>query len=350
MQAEYLIVGAGIAGSVLTDHLLKAGKSVVVIDDPTKSNSSRVAGGLYNPITGRQMVKTWNCDPLFDYLIPYYQGLEKNLGTRFLYDIPIYRPFFSIEEQNEWMSKSAEAGFAPYIKDIKTKPTWSDEVINPHGGLVLDKSGYLDTAVFLNSFRNKLQSQSMLIEEDFSFGDLIRLEKGFDYKGIAVEKVIFCDGRLSTNNPYFSWLPFSLVKGELLFLKSTVMPRVIYNRGVFVIPVGDGALKCGSTYEHNQLDEIPTKKAQNELLERVQKLVKFDFEVVEQKAGVRPATKDRKPFIGEHPNEKDVWIFNGLGTKGVSLAPFYARQLVGYLNGQEALDDEVNIERFFSLL
>ena len=349
MRVEYLIVGAGIAGSVLADHLIKAGKSIFVIDDPNLSNSSRVAGGLYNPITGRQMVKTWNCDQLFDYLIPYYQQLEEQLGEKFLFDIPIYRPFFSIEEQNEWMAKSAEEAYEPYIGQIKSKPMLPDEVSNPHGGLLLNKSGYLDTEVFLTAFKAHLISISRFKEESFDFNDLKRKALGFEYRNIEASKVIFCDGRISIDNPYFSWLPFNLVKGELLFFKSDVMPRVIYNRGVFVIPLGDGLCKCGSTYDHNDLDEIPTNKARNELLDRVKKLINFDFEIIDQKAGVRPATRDRKPFIGEHPEEKGIWVFNGLGTKGVSLAPFYARQLVRHLEGQESLDSEVNIDRFFSL-
>lgn len=349
MRVDYLIVGAGIAGSVLADHLIKAGKEVLVIDDASKSNSSKVAGGLYNPITGRQMVKTWNCDNLFDYLIPYYRGLEKELNATFMHDIPIYRPFFSFEEQNEWMAKSADASYQHYIKAIKSKPEWSEEVSNPYGGLLLDNSGYLDTAAFLKVYREKLRNQGALVETDFQFERLKRVSDKFSYDEIEAERIVFCDGRTGKENPYFSWLPFSLVKGELLFMKSDVIPRVIYNRGVFVIPLKNGLVKCGSTYEHKQLDEKPTNQAQNELVRRVNKLINFSFEIVDQKAGVRPATKDRKPFIGQHPNEQGVWIFNGLGTKGVSLAPYYAKQFVSHLEEGKPLDAEVNIERFFSL-
>lgn len=337
------------AGCILADHLMKAGKKVLVIDDPSMSNSSKVAGGLYNPITGRKMVKTWNCDALFDYLIPYYKGLESELGSKFIHDIHIYRPFFSIEEQNEWMAKSAEEGHAGYVRDIKSKPSWTDEVNNPFGGLLLDKSGYVDTSALLSSLKSRFTLEGAFREERFEFEKLQRSKDSFQYEGQTFDRIVFCDGKLSENNPFFSWLPLSLVKGELLFIKSSVNPRVIYNRGVFVIPLGNGVCKCGSTYNHQDLSEIPTKSAKDELIERVQNLVGFGFEVIDQKAGVRPATKDRKPFIGEHPEKKGIWIFNGLGTKGVSLAPYYAKQLVGHLEGFERLDDEVNIERFFSL-
>lgn len=349
MRVEYLIVGAGLAGSVLADHLIKAGKRVLIMDEPSMSNSSKVAGGLYNPITGRKMVKTWNCDALFGYLIPYYSGLETELKAKFIYNMPIYRPFFSIEEQNEWMAKSAEESYSTYVKDIKSKPSWTDEVNNPFGGLLLAKSGYVDTVALLKALKGKFTQMEAFKEEKFDFEKLERSDGSLSYKDLIFDRLIFCDGKLTENNPFFRWLPLSLVKGELLFIKSNVTPRVIYNRGVFVIPLGNGICKCGSTYNHHDLSEIPTKVAKDELIERVKNLIGFEFEVIDQKAGVRPATKDRKPFIGEHPEEKDIWIFNGLGTKGVSLAPYYAEHFVRHLEGFERLDDEVNIERFFSL-
>lgn len=349
MQVDYLIVGAGIAGSVLADHLLNENKSIILVDNPNLSNSSKVAGGLYNPITGRKMVKTWNCDQLFDYLIPYYRDLQYRLGVNFLKEVPIYRPFFSIEEQNEWMAKSADLAYGSYILEIKQKPEWETEVQNPYGGILLAKSGYLDTAFFLKAFKEFLNERGLLIQEQFEEKHLQKRASGYTYHGIEARNIVFCDGRISQGNSYFSWLPYNLVKGELLFMKTSVTPRVIHNRGVFVIPIGEGLCKCGSTYQHNQLDEIPTIGAKNELIERVKNLVNFDFEIVEQKAGVRPATKDRKPFIGEHPKHKGIWIFNGLGTKGVSIAPYYAKQLVEHIEFGQQLDDDVNIERFFSL-
>ena len=349
MRVDYLVVGAGIAGSVLARQLLEMGKRVMVIDEPSLSNSSKVAGGLYNPITGRKMVKTWNGDVLFEYLDGFYREWENDLDESFFYSIPIYRPFFSIEEQNEWMAKSIEPAYIPYIAGINQKPFCEDEVQNPYGGILLNKSGYLDTATLLKSFRAYLVKSGLLLESQFNPNKLQKMGGNYTYEGIDFRHLVFCDGHLSTTNPWFSWLPYRPVKGELLFIKSSVMPRVIYNRGVFVIPLGSGMCKCGSTYDHGQLDEIPTIAAKSELIDRVKSLVNFDFEVIAQKAGIRPATKDRKPFVGRHFEERNVWIFNGLGAKGVSLAPYYARQLALHMEENGALDDEVNIERFFSL-
>lgn len=348
MEVEYLLIGQGVAGSVLACKLLERGKSFAVIDEPSFSNASRVAGGLYNPITGRKMVKTWQADDLFEALIPFYQEQEQKLKANFFHDISIYRPFFNQHEQNEWMGKSAEPSFEKFIKEVKQKPYLPDWVHNPYGGLLLNQSGYVDTQQFVAKLREVLIQVGKYKNETFDVNQLVTGEH-FHYKEFSAEKIIFSEGRFSNNNPFFSALPFSLVKGELLFIKADVDVKEIINRGVFMIPLGKGLFKIGSTYEHKNLDEIPTSKGKEELKERLKKLIKFDFELIDQKAGVRPATKDRKPFMGEHPQIKRMFIFNGLGTKGVSLAPLLAEEFLDFTEQRGDLNEEVNISRFFSL-
>ncbi|MFY0592903.1 NAD(P)/FAD-dependent oxidoreductase [Roseivirga sp.] len=349
MHVDYLIIGQGIAGTVLCEHLIKAGKSVIVIDESTLSNSSKVAGGLYNPITGRKMVKTWNCDALFNYLTPFYRALEVKLGERFLIEKPIYRPFMSTEELNEWMGKSAESIYQPYIGEIKDKPAYANHVKDQFGGIILKQCGYVDTATMVSAYRDYLKINHLYKSEAFDYAKLVLTDRGVEYEGIHAKKVIFCDGKFSQSNPFFDWLPLRPVKGELLFVKTKTKIEVIYNRGVFVIPLSNRICKVGATYDHENVNENITSKAENELRRRLKQLAVFDFEVIDQKAGVRPATKDRKPFVGIHPKHSQVVVFNGLGAKGVSLAPFYANQLTNHLEFGDHLDSEVNIERFFSL-
>ena len=70
------------------------------------------------------------------------------------------------------------------------------------------------------------------------------------------------------------------------------------------------------------------------------------FEVVDHKAAVRPTVKERRPFIGIHPNHKQIGIFNGLGAKGVLLAPFFASHFSEYLLGKTELMKEIDVKRF----
>lgn len=348
MYIDYLIVGQGLAGSIVAEHCLLKGLKIKVVAAPHLSTSSLVAGGLYNPITGRKMVKTWNCDELFDYLIPFYQTLEEKLNQQFLHDLPIYRPFLSVEAQNEWMGKSADSGFSSYIEKSFSSAAYA-QLKDDFGGILLKRSGYLDTKHFVEVYGDYLQNKDLLIHEVFDNSAVSRNGQNVHYKGIEAKGIIFCEGSAVKDNELFNWLPFRPVKGELLTIKSEHQPKVIYNRGVFVIGKEEGRSTVGATYDHHELNLEATEKGRNQLIEKLEKLINYDYQIVEQKVGIRPATADRRPIIGEHPQEKSMYIFNGLGAKGVSLAPYYANQMVDHLINDAKLDDEVNIERYFSL-
>ena len=349
MFVDYILVGQGLAGSILADHLINAGCSVIVYDDPQLSNSSKIAGGLYNPVTGRKMKKTWNADVLFDYLMVYYPEFQKRIGSDFLNEIPIYRPFISAEELNEWMGLSADIDYSKYLKSIHSTSAYGNQVNDQYGGLLLDKSGFVDTAELLEASSKYLSEIGVLKKEYFDPKNLELTHDSACYKGTQCKSVIFCNGHKAIEQQYFSWIPLRPVKGELLMIRTEEELEVIYNRGVFVIPQKNGLCKVGSTYDHQNLDEVPTIQAKNVLVNKLNDLVKFTYKIDYQLAGIRPATKDRKPIIGQHPKYNSLLAFNGFGTKGVSLIPYYANELTKLLIGESRIDDEVNIERFFSL-
>jgi len=348
MRTDYLIVGQGLAGSLVAKHFIDKGLSVKVVSRYGLTNASLVAGGLYNPITGRKMVKTWNCDALFEYLTPFYSTMEYQLETKFLYEIPIYRPFLNIEAQNEWMGKSSDQSYTDYVEKIYTCSIYP-ELKDEFGGIMLKNSGYLDTKTFVESFGKHLIDQDLAIDEEFDHSAMSLEGDKIKYKEIEAKGIVFCDGISALKNPLFDWLPFRPVKGELLTIESPHVPDVIYNRGVFVIGKANNQCTVGATYDHSDLSLNTTQKGKDQLIEKLEKLINFDYLVVNQKAGVRPATKDRRPFVGKHPKHERVFILNGLGAKGVSLGPFYAKQLVDYITGNGHIDEEVNIERYFSL-
>ena len=181
-------------------------------------------------------------------------------------------------------------------------------------------------------------------------GSALSLRYSDDYYNGIEETIIYCEGFNAINNPYFNYLPFSPVKGELLDIKiHEINIQEIINQGAFVIPLGDDVYRLGATYSWHELDFIPTEQGRNELMGKYQKLMKPEMKIGSHRAGVRPATKDRRPFIGMHPEFENVGIFNGLGSKGVSLAPYFAKQFVDFLVNDKELHPEVNINRFASL-
>ena len=212
------------------------------------------------------------------------------------------------------------------------------------------QSGNLDTGIFLTSFRNYYNERELLLEERFDYKQMVISENSVTYKNIVAEKIIFCEGYKALENPYFSWLPFKLTKGEIITIKlngNHVIPiDKVINKGVFILPLGNNTYKVGATYEWQDLSQLPTEKGKSDLIEKLQKVLKVPFEITDHQAGVRPTVSDRRPLIGLHPDHPSLAVFNGLGTKGVMLAPYFAKQFVNFLEHQLPLDKEANINRF----
>ncbi len=341
-----MIVGQGLAGSCLALELIAKGKKIVVFNNPNGNSSSRVAGGLINPITGRKMVLTWKAKLLFPFLENFYKNAETILGTNFYFQKPIYRPFISIEEQNEWQGKSVDANFKNFVDGVITKSEPEHVVNDPYGGLLLKKSGYLDTNTFLNSVENWLEKAKSIVNENFDVDSLNFIQNGVVYKEIKANKLIFCDGVKGGDNPYFSDIKFRPVKGEVLKIKLETTLKKIYNRGVFVMPK-EGSHTVGSNYNHKDLSWEPTEGGKKEIEAKLGELLLNPYKIMGHKAGVRPSVSDRRPVLGRSKELEQLIIFNGLGTKGVSLAPFFANQLANWLCNGGKIDKEVNVNRFY---
>ncbi|UCS91895.1 FAD-binding oxidoreductase [Echinicola marina] len=350
MEVDFLLIGQGIAGTVLSYKLHQAGKSVCILDKASDNNSSRVAAGLFNPVTGRKMVKTWNADNLFPEILPLYAELEQLIGKRVIYSKPIYRPFNTIEEQNEWMGKSIEAGLQAYLSEVRLNSLYP-EVNDPYGGIMLKNSGYVDINTLLDGYREWFEEFACIRDEVYDETQLGKKAGKWKYKDIEAEKIVYCNGLGAMKSCFFDFLPFAPVKGEILEMKDDFTPNEIINRGVFRITMPDHTIRVGSTYSWHDLDTGPTERAKKEIFERLNKIVPTEEkELCSHKTGIRPATKDRKPFLGKHPDGESVYIFNGFGAKGVSLVPYYSNMMFDLLESQIEPEKDVNISRFFKYI
>ena len=354
---NYTIVGQGLAGSVLAYLLIKEGQTVQIIDDAQIPSSSNIAAGIYNPVTGRKLVKTWLADKIFPFLEDFYPPLEKELNAKFFHPIPIYRPFVNEDSQKYFKSDHVPDDFSDFAT-LEFENISHQHIVNSQlGGVTTKHSGWVDLKVMLEAFRRYFLENKILkvVSEDTDHGvkNVMNVVQKVDVvvsEDIDHGVIIYCEGFNGINNPYFNYLPFSPVKGELLDIQiqSTDIQEII-NQGSFVIPLGDDVYRLGATYSWHELDFIPTEQGRNDLVEKYQKLMKPDMKILSHRAGVRPATKDRRPFVGMHPELENVGIFNGLGSKGVSLAPYFAKQFVDFLVYDKELSPEVNINRFASL-
>ncbi len=304
-----------------------------------------MAAGLFNPIIGKVMTRAWKSDLLYPALHEFYPRVERILNKRFFHSIPLYRPFTTIFEQNEWMAQSADPLFKEYIEAIFLKPTFGEEVVDPFGGLLLKNCGYLDVPAFIDATRSLLINQNAYIEERFDATDLKHTDIGFEYQNIHAHKVVFCGGMEDKQTEFFSWLPLRPLKGETLEIKFQSPLKRMYNKGVYLAPMGENSYKVGATYNPKDLEKTITMAGREELVTNLDGLITKPYEIISQEWGFRPCAGDRKPYIGQHPTIKNLFVFNGLGTKGVSLSPYFSNQLADFLEGKGEIDSEASIAR-----
>lgn len=345
---DFLIIGQGLAGSLLAYFLEKAGASIHVIDPDGEGSASRRAAGLINPVTGRYFVKSWRVDELLPFARETYRALEQELGASFYHERSILRALGSAKEENDWLARAGDAGYQAYMGDHANKAEL-EQLLYPtlaYGQTL--QSAQLDVSVFLDFFQKQLSRKNCLSKKYFDYSNLNITESGVIYEDIQASRIVFCEGYAAVKNPFFNYLPFRGDKGEVLIvdIPGAGFERIVKQNNTFLAPLGNDRYWVGATYAWTFADDQPTEQARAELLERLQSVVKLPFKIIDQWAAIRPTVKDRRPFLGQHSAFSALWIFNGLGTKGSSLAPFWAKHLSEVLLEGKLLEEEVDIRRF----
>ena len=193
--------------------------------------------------------------------------------------------------------------------------------------------------------------KNMLLEKSFQEDQLSFEVDGIKYQSIRARKIIFCEGIYSSTNRFFRSLPFALNKGEALVIRSPQIPsNAVYKKGLLLAPLGNDLFWAGPSYEWDFVDNLPSQDFLEKTTAILKLWLKVPFEVVDHVASIRPATVERRPFVGMHPHVPTVGILNGMGTKGCSLAPYFARELVEHLVNGKPLLAEVDIMRFSRIL
>ncbi len=205
---------------------------------------------------------------------------------------------------------------------------------DPIGGLALRHSGFVDLPKMLTALRGYFIKKGIFQETTF------------DYRQSSGKTIIFCEGPDVVNNPYWANLPFRPVRGEIIDIQCDLPTNQVYNRGVFMLPK-ENIFRVGSTYDHQVLSYEPQQSGIQQLKSRLEKLYSGSYQILKASAGVRPATHDRRPFIGWHPENKAVGIFNGFGTKGVSLVPYFSKLFVDSIERKTSIHSEADVSRVF---
>ncbi|MBD0824722.1 NAD(P)/FAD-dependent oxidoreductase [Aestuariibaculum marinum] len=345
IQVDYIVVGIGLAGISFCEELKTNNKSFMVFDNASQL-SSTVAGGLYNPVVLKRFTPVWKCEEQLVQALPMYERLERELNVKLDYKLPVYRKFASLEEQNDWFTASDKPILSQYLSTEIVKNT-NPSVDAPFGfGEVLE-TGRIDVKTLVEAYKSQLQENNKLIDNLFDYEELMIEEGGVRYQEIKATHIVFAEGFGIKQNPFFNHLPLNPAKGELLIIHAPQLKiDYVLKAGAFLIPLGEDRYIVGATYEWKDLTNQPSETAKEELLEKLQKIIHCPFTVVNQVAGVRPTVKDRRPLVGVHSEYSNIYVLNGLGTRGVMIGPYVASQLYNFIENNIPLEAEIDIKRF----
>ncbi len=347
MEVDYIIVGFGLAGLAFARQLEKHNKSYVVFEDASQT-SSGVAGGMYNPVILKRFTPVWEATKQLETAIPFYKKLELQFNEKYDYPLKISRILHSVEEQNNWFAACDKPNLSQYmipkisfeeIKGIKADFGFGN----------LRHTGRIDIKKMLSSYRSFLKEKKQLSEEKFEYKNLELNKSHITYKGITARKIIFCEGFGVKQNPFFKELPLNGTKGELITIYAPQTDiSYLVKSSVFILPLGNHYYKVGATFHWTDKSNTPTEEAKKHLVDKLNTFFIDPYEIVEQSAGIRPTVKDRRPLVGIHPKYNNIAILNGLGTRGIMIAPTVAKELYQHIENKIPLRKEICISRYLS--
>ncbi|MAY84891.1 MAG: FAD-dependent oxidoreductase [Flavobacteriales bacterium] len=341
-EVEYLIVGQGIAGSVLAYQLEQRKKSFCIIDRGHKNSASYVAAGVINPLVLKRMTLSWRAGEFMAYMHDFYLKLDDYIGIKSYHRTPLNKLIHSKEEIDFWKQrwKIAELDdFADYeLKEFELSEFKEKFILG-----TVKETAWIDLKLLLSEMRTKLKSEGKLVQEDF---DHMALEN-HEYKGIAFDNIVFCEGSACTSNPFFDNLPFDLNRGDLLTIRAPKLELAeIYKKKVFIIPLGNDLFRIGATYQKRHEKEYLPNEKRSELLKNFEDIFNCEYEVVEQESGVRPTVKDRRPLVGRHLLLNNFYLLNGLGSRGCLMSPLLSEELIDHIENGKELSKDVQLDRF----
>lgn len=347
-QVDTIIIGQGLCGTMLSWNLMKAGQQVLVIDESIPNSATKVASGVINPVTGRRIVRTWEIELFMPFAVNAYTELGKALGVQLIHQCnildfhatPQNKIAFTerLPKETEYLSVANEQLWEPYFHLLfgvgEIHPCW-----------------LIQLQEMLSAFRKKLAQENALIEEKYDWKDCTIHENSVEWKGIKANQLIFCEGTSGIQNPYFELLPYASNKGEALIASIPGLPRNhIYKQGISVVPWKEDLFWIGSTYEWKYDHLEPTQSFFDKTTQQLSNWLKLPFEIVNHIASERPANVERRPFVGFHPIQKNIGVLNGMGTKGCSLAPYFAHQLTRQILNGEPIHPLADVQRFKNIL
>ena len=342
-KVDTIIVGMGIAGICFAETLYQK-KTFHIIDNNNKG-SSKIAAGIFNPTVLKRYNMTWKGKEFYENAIIFFKKIEKKYEKKIIFKHDILKVFSSFSDQNNWTVASNKPQLKEF-SDAKIQTKKIKGLVIEFGYGVVKKCGRISTINLINEFKNNFKENCS--NEDFDYKKLYFDSKKIVYNNIIAKNIIFCEGYGIVNNPFFKNLPVRGSKGEFLIVNIPGFNsnKIIMKSSIFIMPLENEFYWVGATFDNSDKKNNPTQLKRLTLIEKLESIIMVPYEVIEHSAGIRPTTIDRRPIIGSHPNYKNIYVFNGLGSRGILLAPTLSFWLYNHIYKKSLISKEVDIKRF----
>jgi glycine oxidase len=344
LKIDYLISGQGLAGSLVAWHLLARGQRVLVVDRDEEGTSSKVAAGLVTPLAGARFNLPEGLDERLNYARKFYWDLEEAGAGTLFHHRRIARLFQNEKERTTWEQRLASEGarYERYASPLEIDRTLFRY---DHGGFEMREGGWLDVPSFLEYTRISLLERASYAIGRIDAEDVDAKTEGIRWKNIIASKIIFCEGWRGNQNRFFDWIPMNPALGDILEVDLPALSgeQRIISRGGWIIPVGEGRFRVGSSYYHHSQPEPSLTDRREALLQKLSTMTPAEVSVIQHRSAIRPVIRRSQVYLGSHPAHSNVAFFNGLGSKGVINGPWHAKRLVDYLLDGHPLPPESDL-------
>lgn len=345
-NVDYIIVGGGYAAIFFAHQLLQAQKSFVLYADKNLGGS-HVSAGVVNPVVLKKFTTFWKAQEQIDFLHLTLKDIQKYTGENYFIDAPIHRVFHDENEKLLWSKKRKREDLIHFLD-----PEFShvNGINNPHLTGSVNQSGRLYVKAFFEDMKKFLDFNNCLIQEEFDH-HLVDIQNS-TYKNICFSKIVFCEGMKVKNNPFFSDVPVVANKGHQIKvrLSEPVQQNITIKKKHFLFPVEDNLHFYGGTYDRDQLDFKINDSAVEQLKNGLSEIYPHNFTVENIQFGFRPTVKDRRPILGQHPEFKNLYVFNGLGARGILNGCYFSKVLLDSIENNNPLPEEVDLKRLYKIL
>ena len=349
-----LIAGGGLAGAAAALYLSQHHHVRVLEKGRVAAGASGAAAGLVNPLMARKARLAWHADSALDAL---HELLDLAGAAPLFRTTGVLRPASDVRQAGFFKEAAAAHPLhGLWLAAEAAQERWPD-VRLPHGALFVRSGGAIDVAALTRRLLEAAQRNGADVQTDVRVTGWGEAENGAyvdvrhgnqNAERLHGDRVLLALGYGYADYPELERLHLHAVKGQTVRVAppESIGPLPCVSGRGYVVP-GENTWVVGSSYEHDFSDVRPSPEATRQILSKAAQMLPCleNAAVLSDVAGVRvgvPGT--RLPVVGPLPGRKRIWIFTGLGSKGLLMAPLLARALPSFFRRTSAIPAEVQVQ------